>query len=81
LPNAFGLYDTLGNVWEWNQDWYGSYSAAAVTNPTGPASGSSRLLRGGNWDYDSDYCRASLRAGNSPGNFGSSIGFRVARTP
>ena len=81
LPNALGLYDTLGNVWEWNSDWDGSYSAAAVTNPTGPASGSSRLLRGGAWDVGSNFCRASLRYYGLPSYADDSVGLRVARTP
>ncbi|NBX25326.1 MAG: hypothetical protein EBQ99_04660 [Planctomycetes bacterium] len=79
--NGLGLYDMSGNVWEWCQDWYGTYASGAQTNPTGPGSGSYRVLRGGRWFDDSSYCRASTRVTYSPGDRDGGVGFRVARTP
>ena len=81
LPNAFGLYDTLGNVREWVNDWYADYAAGAQVDPSGPAAGSSRVFRGGSWASGSGYCRASVRNGPSPDGIDSTIGFRAARTP
>ena len=76
-PNAWGLYDMHGNVWEWCQDWYGSYPLGSVTNPTGPASGSCRALRGGGWDNSAGKCRSAFRFFIPPDICGGDISFRV----
>ena len=78
-PNAWGLHDMLGNVWEWVEDWKGPYSGGSVTDPRGPGSGSSRVYRGCSWALPASYCRASDRRLVSPGDRFFVLGFRLLR--
>jgi formylglycine-generating enzyme required for sulfatase activity len=81
LANSLGIYDLSGNVWEWCWDRYGNYPVEAQTNPTGPASGRSRVWRGGSWSGGADYyCRTSFRFSGIPNDRSANVGFRVVRS-
>lgn len=82
VANEFGLYDMHGNVWEWCADWYSEnyYSQSPSTDPTGPNTGSSRVLRGGRWYIYARNCRSAYRYGGTPDSRLSNLGFRLVRT-
>lgn len=79
-PNAWGLYDMHGNVFEWVKDWYRDYPFSSVTDPEGPRSGSCGVNRGGSWGSAARHCRSANRDYNGPDDHYSVLGFRLVRT-
>ncbi len=78
--NGFGLCDMSGNVWEWTWDWFDTYPSTPSVDPTGPASGSSRMLRGGSWLFDELFTRVASRNYDDPSDRFDVIGFRLVRS-
>ena len=80
-PNAFGLYDMHGNVWEWTNDWYGEYDIDDTVNPKGPETGTRKVDRGGGYWDPGWRCRSAYRAGGDPpGNRGTGLSFRLVKS-
>lgn len=79
-PNACGLYDMSGNVFEWTQDWFDDYPTESVTDPLGAESGRARVYRGGDWFSIEEAATVSYRGGTRATYVYGALGFRVARS-
>ena len=77
-PNAWGLYDVYGDVWEWCADWFGGYGNSPIADPTGPPDALNRVGRGGGWFHDARDCRSGRRGNIVPGRRDNFLGLRVA---
>jgi formylglycine-generating enzyme required for sulfatase activity len=83
--NAYGLWNTAGNVWEWCSDWFDSdyYAIAPAKSPSGPETGQARVMRGGSYLCHDSYCnryRVAARSSNTPDSAAANIGFRCANS-
>jgi sulfatase modifying factor 1 len=76
-PNAWGLYDMHGNVWEWCSDFYGDYPAGPVSDPAGPLTGTQRVARGGSWNVPASLCRSAIRDHYAPAMRWNFLGLRL----
>jgi len=78
-PNAFGLYDMHGNIWQWTNDWYGAYNIDEKMNPQGPVKGTRKVYRGGGFIEPAWKCRSAYRGNNYQGARGTGISFRIVK--